>query len=316
MEKKLVATDLDGTLLSDEIERDPQGNFVKVRKISQTNAEAIAELQAIEDVIVVPVTSRHPKNVRRLLEAANLRCPIIGASGAQILNHDGEIIFERNIEKQHLASVMKILNEQDVDYFLLQSDGGWLYRQSTTEGERRGGQRKPRLIDGQIDDVDQNILQVMAYTQSPKKKQALMEAIRGEFPFLSVSSSNNQNIEIGPKEAKKGQGICFLAKHEGIALWNCYVFGDNHNDISMFEVVKKAGGRSYAMPGSPEELFAVATHRVQYPKHGVGMEMMKLARRWRMEAALKKTVQTTTPDFAKVLRSHHVRETGKRLNHL
>ena len=279
MKKKLIGTDLDGTLLSDE-----ERNGVKVRIISKRNARAIQQLLN-QGHIVVPVTARHPENVLALLEQASLpRLPIIGASGAQILDENGSSLRESLIDREQLKSVIEHLNRHDMTYFLLTSDGRWLYRESTTDDKREHDTRPREKIDGRFAEIDDNIIQVMAYTRYSEKKQKLVESIKS--PQLSIASSNKNNIEIGPKEADKGEALQFFAKEKGIDLDNCIVFGDSLNDRSMFELIKSGGGRCFAMPDSPEELTKIATDDVKDNEDGVGPVMEKLAREWEINQHL------------------------------
>lgn len=277
MEKrKCIGIDLDGTLLN------------KKRKISPRSADAIRKLQNMGHVVVI-ATARHQTNVQELLDEVNLQCPIIGSSGATIHTHEGECISHFKLNKeQHIAPILEMLNENDMSYFLSQSNGGWLYRQSTTEEMRKDETREFKLIDGRIGEIESPILQVMAYTNAPEKKQELINVIQEQFP-LSVASSNMQNIEIGPAEADKGQAMEVFANHINIPLQDCIAFGDSTNDKSIFAVV----GRSFAMPHSPQELIEMATDRVRNGNdaNGVAIELEKLARQWERQAKLENAKQ-------------------------
>lgn len=62
--------------------------------------------------------------------------------------------------------------------------------------------------------------------------------------------------EIVPHGCSKATGIDILAKHFGVTLDDCYVFGDSNNDLSMLTHVK----HSIAMGNSTSEVLKVAEY--------------------------------------------------------
>ena len=76
----------------------------------------------------------------------------------------------------------------------------------------------------------------------------------GAFPGLSVTSSLGNNLEINHIDATKGKGLMALAAHLGLESEQVMAFGDGENDISMLE----AAGIGVAMENAPEVVKAAA----------------------------------------------------------
>nr|WP_307897062.1 HAD-IIB family hydrolase [Clostridium botulinum] len=70
---------------------------------------------------------------------------------------------------------------------------------------------------------------------------------------FSVFSSGNHNFEIVNKHTSKGASLERLASNLSISLEETMAFGDNYNDVSMFEMVKY----SVAMGNADENIKSI-----------------------------------------------------------
>ncbi|NLD83792.1 MAG: HAD hydrolase family protein, partial [Clostridiales bacterium] len=78
---RLIATDMDGTLLSSS------------RVIPRENADAIRAAQE-KGIVVAMATGRFPLNAALVLEQYGLSCPIIGINGGHIVDAQIRVIRE------------------------------------------------------------------------------------------------------------------------------------------------------------------------------------------------------------------------------
>jgi 5-amino-6-(5-phospho-D-ribitylamino)uracil phosphatase len=90
---------------------------------------------------------------------------------------------------------------------------------------------------------------------------------------ITVTSSHPNNIEINHEQATKGEALVKLAAHYGIVLKDTVVFGDSHNDLSMFAVA----GCRVAMGNAASELKEVSDIvTVSHEEDGVAVVLEEL----------------------------------------
>ena len=79
------------------------------------------------------------------------------------------------------------------------------------------------------------------------ERQKLREELE-QFGYLAITSSLGNNLELNHREATKGNGLLSLAKELGLMRMQTMAFGDGENDISML----KAAGAGVAMGNASE----------------------------------------------------------------
>lgn len=94
MTVKLIAIDLDGTLLSAHTH------------ISETNIQAVRTAQQ-EGILVTIATGREHGNVREILQSSGLETPVISSNGSVIHDEQDQQLFTLPLERQAL---MKFYN--------------------------------------------------------------------------------------------------------------------------------------------------------------------------------------------------------------
>jgi Cof subfamily protein (haloacid dehalogenase superfamily) len=108
---------------------------------------------------------------------------------------------------------------------------------------------------GASDDVD--IVQVMILTPFEKEKQFLeiTKEYRAMLPCIKNDHEDMPFYEFNAENVSKGSAIEFIADHLKVDLKKTIAFGDNYNDISMFDVV----GTSIAMDNASDTVKHKAT---------------------------------------------------------
>src|SRR5690625_1493155 len=99
---KLIAIDLDGTLLNKE------------NKISKQNLEAIKHAQAT-GVEVVIATGRAQFDVKKIFERTGIQTWIVGTNGATIHQPNGELFHAVPMEDQHVNEILEWLDQESLD---------------------------------------------------------------------------------------------------------------------------------------------------------------------------------------------------------
>ncbi|MGI6038454.1 MAG: Cof-type HAD-IIB family hydrolase [Limnochordia bacterium] len=237
---KLVALDMDGTLLDDG------------KEISPANRRAIDEVRA-RGVEVTFATGRMFSSAGFYARQLGLRLPTINYNGAlvkDILTRQTLVHYPMPVPLA--TEVLSYLRTQDV-YFkvyindVMYADTGW---ERTIEFSRRY-----RVATSLVDDVSR----VPAQAGPPSMivmygEQGLLEEIHKELKALGgdelyLTRSDQGILEVLDYRASKGKALAWLADYLQIPRESILTVGDNCNDLDLFA----AGGFSVAMAnGAPE----------------------------------------------------------------
>ncbi|MBO1512848.1 Cof-type HAD-IIB family hydrolase [Metabacillus bambusae] len=250
--KKLIAIDLDGTLLSSNIE------------ISEVNVQAIQKAQKAGHVVMI-CSGRAPEDIKTVISQTPLECPVAGSNGTMVLA-DGKLLSQISIDKNNVKTVANILNENKYPFKIYSSQGifvasTWTERmlafleqnQEVSKGltpkEYKFMTEQPKETDtikifDHIDDVlnKENIAVQKFFIPTISGKTELISKL-DEIEGISITTSGPFNIEIMDTNGHKGNGIKVMAEYYNIPIENTVAIGDNFNDVPMLE----AAGLSVAM---------------------------------------------------------------------
>jgi Cof subfamily protein (haloacid dehalogenase superfamily) len=269
---RLVAMDLDGTLLDSN------------KRISDENARVLRECEA-RGIKMVFSSGRSFESLRRMALEVGLSSPIISSNGARVdLTPNGPMLSDYPFDPALARTVYDILLESGI-YFIVYNPGR-LFKCNTAAGEWNRGtnalkwdeKKEPALIDV-VDDpaltVSQGLAHVhkfVAFTPDTARLDAIKEKLSRQTPS-SLSSSWFDNVEILRPGAGKGLALRDLAKALGLKKAEVMAFGDNLNDIDMFQ----SAGVPVAMENAIEPLKALARHIApHHDQSGVGRALRTL----------------------------------------
>lgn len=264
---RLIAIDMDGTILSPD------------HSISIKNKEAILEAQE-NGIEVVIATGRSYPEAFEPIHGAGLNPSFICINGAEVRNHNGELISETHIMKEDISKVTAILDAEEIDYqlfietqvytkdieapidtFIQLAKAADLVpnvdeiRSEIMDRVERGIIRQVDSFDELIAKHGSSIYKVFGTSYQRDNLDRAREALN-LLPGLAVSSSGAGNLEITSVNAQKGIAVEQYAKSKGITMDQVMAIGDNYNDLSMMELA----GRSVAMGNAPDEIKAACTH--------------------------------------------------------
>jgi len=223
---KLLALDMDGTLLNDELH------------ISDINLKWIKK--AIEqDVTVIFSTGRGFINAVNYADDIGLTSPMITVNGGEIWAKPHVLLERKTVDAEWIGKLHGLTKQYANTWF-------WAY---TTERIYN----KDSWHELQGDLSDHEWLKFGYYDEDIQIVQAIRQHIE-EWKGLEISNSSIYNLEINPLGVSKASALESLCRHIGISMQEVIAVGDSLNDIKAIQ----AAGLGVAMENAQDEVKAAA----------------------------------------------------------
>lgn len=248
LDVKLIALDLDDTLLNDE------------RQISDGNVSALQ--QCAEKGIYVVLCSGRAEDailpfVRRL-EIAGKEAGkfLIAINGCSIFDmHKRQQIFCRKVEPEILLRANQIAEEWGLRSEVYTPDT--IYYREETKWTRLDVDLcglKGKSVENYTEFLKQGFTKMLVPGE-PEELQKLQKVLREEFGGRAVIfTSKPYFLEILPPNCGKGEAIKWLSKELGFGIEKTMGFGDSMNDESLIRMA----GYGVAMCNGLEEIKKIA----------------------------------------------------------
>lgn len=240
---KLVATDIDGTLLI------PEGNFTECVK------DCVKKLCA-KGIKVVLVTGRMNAAASLIAKDLGLDTPVVSYQGG-LIKHNEETLYERCLTESQAQKIIEWADSENIHLNLYNDD--ILYSEKKCyEVERYCNNLHTEYKISAFSDIKKNkVNKLLAIDyNNPEKIDRLEKELPEIFPELYIVKSTPYFLEFSNKEASKYCAVKFLQKYWGINEEETLTIGDQNNDIALL----KAGGVRVAMGNATEELKKVANY--------------------------------------------------------
>jgi hypothetical protein len=205
MDIKLIALDMDGTLLNEE------------KEISAANRLAIKDVEA-KGIHVVISTGRSMATLRDLAKSLSLSSYLVTVNGSEIWDEHGELV-ERNIVHNDLMT--------------------WMYDLSKTHKTGYWATSTERVFFDEMPE-DLSTYQWLKFgyeIKDDKVRETILNELRSREAF-EITNSSPTNIEVNAIGINKAKGIEKVCSLLGITMENVMACGDSMNDIAM---IKEAG---------------------------------------------------------------------------
>lgn len=259
---RLIATDLDGTLLRDDGE------------ISPRTRAAVAAAQAA-GLIVVFVTARPPRDVAAIAEH-------LGVTGIAVCSN-GAIVQDLATGETHRHVRLCSDLARDLVVELRLAEPGVSF--ATEHGHRIGQEpgfpdffadtvhHHPPWVD-QAEALCAEALTKLLIHHADHTAEALMHRVRGHAADRAeVIWSGGPFIEIAPSGVSKGAGLAAFCETLGIAAAEVVAFGDMPNDLPMLLYA----GRGVAVANAHPDVLAAADEvTLSNEKDGVALVIESL----------------------------------------
>lgn len=223
---KLIAIDIDGTLLN---------NDKKI--LPQTKQDIISAHK--EGKIICICTGRGYPAALRYIKELDLDIPLILYNGSRVrMTNDDKLIYNATIDLCVAKKVYNIINahngtccfwREDKLYFNKNDEYTAYYENLTTI--------KPNIIDFANDELFENINKFIWFGNSDYL-ETVQKEILNDVDGIDYFKSQTHILEIVPVGISKGNTLAILADKLGIKQEDVIAIGDDENDISM---IKYAG---------------------------------------------------------------------------
>lgn len=250
MDIRLIALDLDGTLLAED------------HRLSPATEAAIAEVRR-RGYLVTLATNRMEASARLFAERLELNQPIISYGGALLQGLDGSPpLLDLRIERETARAALQTIDDEEIFRFVYQN--GHVYTDRETWYSVRYGQilgtpvHAMGDIEAILDDEPTAVVFRTPPEKAPRVTERLMEAIDGRARLLQ---SLPFYIEVLPSQASKGLALEKLLEHNGLGPEKCLAIGDGINDLEMISLA----GLGVAVANADERLKAEADHVTANP---------------------------------------------------
>lgn len=230
---KLIASDLDGTLLRGQSKSCNPEVFPLIREL------------AARGVYFVPASGRQYPSLQKLFAPVKEEIIYLCENGSLVM-HTNQVLLKRQFEDSLAMNLCHaVLEHPDCEVsisgertsYLIPKSGSFVSYMRDEVGN------KICIIDGPWR-IEEPIIKVSYYT-SEEKRDEVTEYFKGLFdkePCLLVTSGN-QWVDFAPQDTSKGSALQVIGEKLGILPEEMAAFGDNENDRTMLNLV----GHPYLM---------------------------------------------------------------------
>lgn len=254
MDVKLIALDLDGTLLLPD------------KTLSPRNRTAL-EAAAAQGIHIVPTTGRLYAGLPAVLRELPFIRYAITVNGGQIYDAATQTVLHTAYLPLELSMrIYDYLDTLPVLYDCYLDGKAYMPRDFYEQlpefiyddpAALRMVQNLRKPLDdfrGTLLETGHELQKLQFFLKDPGKRRALVQELNKCFPETVSSFSMAHNVEVNHRSATKGAGVRVLCEHLNIPIEQAACFGDGYNDISMLETA----GISVAMGNAEPEAMAAA----------------------------------------------------------
>lgn len=242
---KLVATDMDGTLL------DSKGN------VNPKFYPLYNKLKA-QDIHFVAASGRQYHSIATKLESIKDEITIIAENGA-VTKRQEEVLLLTNLPNtdiKELVNMVRNFEDKSIFYVLCGKDSAYIEQNNLQFiNFFKEYYFKFELVDDLLEVTNDDFLKIAIFCDKGSESHIypLVKHLEGK---LQVKVSGEVWLDLSHMNANKGHALSKLQKQLGISKEETLVFGDYNNDLEMFA----EAGISVAMENAHPNILKAATH--------------------------------------------------------
>lgn len=236
---KLLALDLDGTLLNSE------GN------VSKENALWLEKARS--KGIQVTIASGRPRHsVQPFIDQLGISTPFVTSNGSEVWH--GTTLLERNtLSSDHIKWFQKLSKEYNTNFEAYSASGQFVHEELPNN-------------------LDEHVWLMFVFVCPDTSVVASLTQLLEIEPAIELCQSDFTKIDINPKGISKASGLKRISSELGIESSSIASIGDNWNDIAML----KWAGIGIAMDNARIEVKEASNHiTLDHNQNGVAEAIRK-----------------------------------------
>lgn len=245
MKIKVVATDMDGTFLSD----DKKYNKEKFKKVFEYFEE--------NDIKFVAISGNQYYQIKTFFEDYSDKITIVGDNGSVFFENDQKIRVE-SMPNEVVETILHYLSDKGYDQDMLLDAEKTAYMLTDMDPSKQKNfmfyHEKVELVDSYFPLRDDNYTKFTFNTDVDETYGVIDHLMAYHGDYIQAVTSGNGNIDIINKGTNKGSAMKFLLDRWGYKPENLMAFGDGDNDLEMLDLA----GRPYSMPRASENAHKIA----------------------------------------------------------
>lgn len=253
---RLIALDMDGTLLLSDHHTLPQRNIDAIRR-----ADALGIRVAIS-------TGRMLEDASDFIRRYDIPCMIVAANGARASDGpmpEGKMLYRCDLSAEDAQAALDLLIPSGL--MINAFEDGVVHTVGGAQGSKYHLVRRG-LIHAQYGEetvraaAHRGVMKIFAVSDGyagdlyDPRVADLRFKIAEKLPHLQITSSAQGNIEITARDAGKGTALSHVAAHLGLTRENVMAMGDAGNDLNMLTYAY----HSVAMGNAGEDIKAVCRY--------------------------------------------------------
>lgn len=245
MRYRLIATDMDGTLLRND------------KSISETSLAAIRELMAAGGYFVISSGRPYPA-LEDYLSCLKPNAPLITYNGAKIVEpEDGRVLFEENMAAEDIVSLIAngdrrghtvVIWSQDVLY------GNMLDRRMKEYVNHT--RIVPQLKPSDEELISRGVTKILFADRKDRINRSLDETPTWGLKDCNYAKSTPEYLEYFSSKVSKAYALEQISKLLSVPREEIIAIGDGYNDLEMI----RWAGLGVAMDNAPDEVKRAADY--------------------------------------------------------
>ncbi len=221
---KLIASDLDGTLLLNGARTPSPGAIKLIHRLHQKGIDFVA------------ASGRQYASLQRLFSPIKREIGYLCENGC-LAFYQEEMLFQETMKRELGQEIMHAIDEKEGCEIML-SGVRTCYMQPKNMDfyfYARDKMKNNVTLVPDIFKVNEPYMKISLYQKTGVTDFEYWKKTFGD--DLTVVTSGAAWMDIMPKNVNKGTGIRKILEYLGVAPDECFAFGDNYNDVEMLETV-------------------------------------------------------------------------------
>ncbi|WP_160032236.1 Cof-type HAD-IIB family hydrolase [Paenibacillus sp. An7] len=241
MTYKLIAIDIDDTLINDDKEVTPA-------------TQSALEAAVAKDVVVTLATGRAYASAQAIARQTGLNVPIITYQGALIKNlMDEEVLYERYVPQDAARKLYEFCLERNLHLQTYIDDKLYSREENQKLIDYCKLNKTPYYIEPDFMKMIEQPAPKLLIIDTPELLDEIAPQLRELLGSeVHITKSKPHFLEIMHHEGTKGHALTFLSNHFGVDLKDTIAVGDSWNDHEMLEAAGLGVAMGNAIPALKE----------------------------------------------------------------